>query len=153
MILSIDESKHPQGTDEIIFKRLYSPTFSHTIVRESRDCKSCHNEPLAIGYGRGKLEYVIDGKTGKWKFKPKYQNNKYDKLPEDAWIGFLQERNDIASTREYTRPFNLEEQRNILKVGACLTCHEDDSKVMKDALYDFERSLRSVSEKCILPIF
>ena len=153
MILSIDESKHPQGDDEIIFKRLYSPTFSHTIVRESRDCKSCHNNPLAIGYGRGKLEYVIEGNTGKWKFTPKYQNNKYDGLPEDAWTGFLQERNDIASTREYARPFNLEEQKNILTVGACLTCHDDDSKVMKDALYDFEKSLRNVSEKCILPTF
>ena len=153
MILSIDESKHPQGDDEITFKRLYSPAFSHTIVIESRDCKSCHNDPLAIGYGRGKLEYVIDGENGKWKFTPKYQNNKYDGLPEDAWIEFLQERNDIASTREYARPFNLEEQKNILTAGACLTCHKDDSKVMKDALYDFEKSLRSVSEKCVFPSF
>ncbi|MGK9476508.1 hypothetical protein [Melioribacter sp. OK-6-Me] len=147
MIISIDRDNKSQK-DEIIFKRLYAPAFSHTIRKESRSCESCHLNPLSIGYGRGKLEL---SKSGKWKFSPLYASSVYDNLPQDAWIAFLAEPKLVATTRKNYRPFNLEEQKKILKVGACLTCHSSDSQIMKKSLEDFDALLKQISPKCIIP--
>jgi hypothetical protein len=105
---------------------------------------------LAIGFGRGKLAYSA---AGKWTFDPLYQNNKYDGLPEDSWTGFLQERKDQASTRIGMRPFNLSEQKRILTAGACLTCHDAASGVMKRSLVDFDKVISERSKRCVLPAF
>ena len=145
MILTIDKFKDPRKK---IFKRLFAPTFSHTINKRSRDCKSCHNNSLAIGYGKGKLSY---SKNGKWSFEPHFSNHKEDNLPKDAWIGFLKTRDETSTTRTYTRPFTVEEQKRILLVGACLTCHEENSNVMKESLNNFDEVLKRISQNCILP--
>jgi cytochrome c553 len=149
MVLSIDlqsfDSK--SGTKEV-FRRLHAPTAAHTTAPEGRSCKSCHNNPLAIGYGRGVLEFVAEGKTGHWQFTPHFANNKFDNLPEDAWIGFLEVTNSLTSTREGVRPFNIAEQKRILEVGACLTCHEEDSKAMLETMDDFDGLLNRLTEKC-----
>ncbi len=151
MVLSIDKETYEKNSKETeIFHRLYAPTVAHTTSKEGRGCISCHNEPLAIGYGRGRLEFIMEGKTGSWKFTPQFAPNKYDGLPEDAWIGFLAERNGWTTTREGVRPFSIEEQKRILTVGACLTCHAEDSEVMMQGLDDFEEVLRRVSEKCVV---
>jgi len=147
MIISIDKS----NSEKILFKRLYAPTAAHTIVKESRSCKSCHSNPEAIGYGRGELTYSKEGKFGKWNFNPLFPLSKYDGLPEDAWIGFLREGIKPFSTRENVRPFNIKQQRITLTVGACLTCHEDDSNVMNESLVDFEKIIENVSSFCLLP--
>ena len=55
------------------------------------------------------------------------------------------------STRENARPFSIEEQKNILTVGACLTCHKDNSDVMNESLLDFENVVEQVSSSCVLP--
>jgi hypothetical protein len=181
MVLTIDKFKDQRKK---IFKRLFAPTFSHTINKTGRSCKSCHNNPLALGYGKGDLSYItIDSKTnrqaelvsvssnlknrseipkqvrndksiyfGKWSFEPQFSNHKEDNLPKDAWIGFLKTRDETSTTRTYTRPFTVEEQKRILLVGACLTCHEENSKVMKESLLDFERVLQRISKKCLLSI-
>ncbi|MEG8946074.1 hypothetical protein [Rosettibacter firmus] len=149
MILTIDKDKS-NIKDKIIFKRLYAPAFSHTIRRESRSCKSCHLNPSALGYGRGKLEYKII-KKGNWIFTPEYPLSKYDGLPMDAWIGFLQEPKGNNTTRNNMRPFTLEEQKKILEVGACLMCHAENSEVMKQALVNYESIKKRLSDKCIIP--
>ena len=149
MILTIDKDSSP--IKKTIFRRLYAPCFSHTIRKESRACISCHNNSLAIGYGRGKLEYKISGKTGKWIFASAHPKSKYDGLPEDAWIGFLKERSYNSSTRDNTSPFPIEEQKRILLVGTCLTCHSSDSEVIKSSIIDFNSVLFRRSSKCILP--
>jgi len=151
MVLSIDKESFDGEENEEIFHRLYAPTVAHTTSRKGRTCKSCHNDPLAIGYGRGKLDYVVDGEKGTWSFTPKYAPNKHDGLPEDAWIGFLQERSGWTTTREGVRPFSIVEQKKILTVGACLTCHAEDSEVMLKGLEGFEKTLRIISDECILP--
>ncbi|MCW8822859.1 MAG: hypothetical protein OQK63_02160, partial [Ignavibacteriaceae bacterium] len=74
-------------------------------------------------------------------------------LPKDAWIGFLITRDETSTTRINTRPFTVEEQKKILNIGACLTCHEEQSAVMKESLVDFELILKNLSKKCILPIW
>jgi len=152
MILTVN--KNMSGKKEnIIFKRLYSPAFSHTIQKEVRSCESCHNSSLAIGYGRGKLNYEIIDRNGFWKFIPKFASNEYDGLPEDAWIGFLTERTTHAATRENMRPFTIDEQRRILTVGTCLTCHDSNSNIMKNSVTDFDKLSGKVSAKCVLPVW
>ncbi len=39
------------------FKRLFAPTSSHTISKNSRTCESCHLNPVALGYGKGKFKF------------------------------------------------------------------------------------------------
>lgn len=150
MIMTLDKSGYEPKNQEIIFKRLFSPSFSHTIRKESRDCKSCHNNPLAIGYGRGKLDYIIENGYGNWDFTPKYALSQ-DELPEDAWIGFLKERNDQAATRSNARPFSIEEQKRILKFGSCLTCHDQNSEFIRKTLTSYDDILNQLSPECILP--
>jgi hypothetical protein len=153
MILSIDTSSFKKGTpgNAKIFRRLYAPASPHTTTREGRTCKSCHLNPLAIGYGRGELVYRNSHGLGKFEFFPRFAMNEYDQLPEDAWIGFLLEPEGMNSTRSFTRPFTLKEQQSILTVGACLTCHAEDSGVMKESLNDFPGLLKKTSNKCVLP--
>ena len=152
MVLSIDRASFSKGSEEeTIFHRLFAPTSAHTTTAKGRSCKSCHNKPNAIGYGRGKLTYSIVNGSGRWDFMPRFANSKYDGLPEDAWIPFLGERNGLAATRLNARPFNIEEQKRILRVGACLTCHKENSSVMLQSLDDFETALLSLSPECILP--
>jgi len=150
MVLSIDKESYAEDAEESeIFHRLYAPTVAHTTSREGRGCKSCHNNPVALGYGHGTLEFIAEGKTGYWKFTPQFAPNKHDGLPEDAWIGFLNERDGWTTTREGVRPFSIVEQKRILNVGACLTCHAEDSDVMLQGLDDFEKILKIISEECV----
>jgi hypothetical protein len=144
MVLTIDKNK------KTIFKRLYAPIFSHTIQRNASTCKTCHNNPQTIGYGKGVLSYSI---SGKWTFKPQYELNKYDQLPEDAWIGFMQNPAKINSTRTNTRPFTLEEQKRILLVGSCFTCHSEKQKNVLIALKSIKNIEKNISKKCILPTY
>ena len=39
----------------------------------------------------------------------------------------------------------------ILAVGACLTCHDENSKVMKESLNHFEELMKKRSDKCVIP--
>lgn len=155
MILSIDHGSFKRNNDSTIsFHRLYAPNSPHTTVKKARDCKSCHSNPLALGYGNGNLRYEIKKGLGNWKFNAEYVPNKYDKIPEDAWISFLEHLNStkIYSTRTDFRPFTLEEQKKLLLVGSCLECHQETSKIMQQSLIGgLKPLLKKVSPKCILP--
>lgn len=144
MVVTIEKMKN--NPDKKIFKRLFAPTFSHTINKEGRSCKSCHNNPIVLGYGKGELTF---SKSGSWIFKPSLSNHPEDNLPKDAWIAFLKTRNETSTTRIDTRAFTIEEQKRILLVGACLTCHEEDSNLMKTSLINFESVLKNRSSKCV----
>ena len=151
MILTIDKSGYQKGGNSNIFHRLYAPAEPHTTQQKGRSCVSCHNSPLALGYGYGELEYKINSGKGRWVFKPKFAPNPNDGLPEDAWIGFLALRTKDVATRGNVNPFTIAEQRLILLAGACLTCHEEKSEVMERALVDFDRTIKERSNKCVLP--
>ena len=150
MILTIDQESFAKGSGQS-FHRLYAPASGHTTQREGRSCKSCHNNPLALGFGRGELRYEVSGSSGKWKFEPRFALNRIDSLPEDAWTGFLKEAVTPNSTRSDLRPFSVKEQERILEVGSCLTCHEGGSKVMVRAMIDFEKMLAERSRRCASP--
>ncbi|WP_129366828.1 cytochrome c3 family protein [Lutibacter sp. HS1-25] len=156
MILTIDKGSYVGkeiGTD-VSFHRLYAPNSPHTTVLKARDCKSCHTNSTALGYGNGKLKYEIKNGVGQWQFTPEYELNTNDHLPEDAWIPFLKpvKKGVVNSTRTDFRPFSVKEQQQLLLVGACLQCHKEDGKVMQQTLVEgIEPFLKKLNEKCILP--
>jgi len=156
MVMTLDKSEFSEKYhgSETEFFRLFAPAEPHTIAKKGRNCKACHNSSLTQGYGRGKLKFISDGEKSFWTFESEYETSKEDGLPQDAWIGFLQERDDIVSTRIDFRPFNLEEQKRILTVGACFTCHKEDSEVMLQSLdMEFEKYLEKLSSECRVPEF
>ncbi len=154
MILTIDKGSFEGKKigEDVSFHRLYAPNSPHTTSTEVRDCRSCHLSSEAIGYGKGELTFNIE--NSKWKFTPEYALNENDNLPEDAWISFLEEMNPetVNSTRTDFRPFTVEEQKQLLLVGACLQCHKEDSKIMKQSLLKgIQPLLKNLDEKCVIP--
>lgn len=152
MILTIDlQSFSKEQHDSLVFRRLFAPAAPHTTSKKGRDCKSCHNNPVALGFGEGELIYETASGKGVWKFEPMYENDVNDKLPADAWTAFLQTHVGTVSTRTNVFPFTKEQQQNILTVGACLTCHDENSEIMQESLSGFDRLLQRKSGKCVLP--
>ena len=135
---------HLQQNDSTkAFHRLFAPTSAHTIAKKGRTCKECHNNSVVLGYGRGDLTY----KNTQWFFKPKFSKEQ-DGLPLDAWIGFLSNDTLNKTTRKNARPFNVAEQKRILKVGACLTCHKENSAVVKQITTDYSKALKDRQASC-----
>lgn len=156
MILTIDHDSFEQdGLTGTRFKRLYAPNSPHTIGKEARKCASCHMDPVSLGYGKGKLEFRINGTLGEWIFEPEYADNPNDGLPEDAWIPFLRTNQaSVFSTRSDFRPFDIGEQQRILTVGACLQCHTEDSPLMRKSLSaGIKPLLLERKEQCRVPTF
>ncbi len=148
MILSLEL---PNGRNQ--FHRLFAPTSPHTTVTKARDCGSCHANPVALGYGRGTLTYVVTGNTREWRFKPAFSASRQDGLPSDAWIGFLQEPANQSTTRKDARPFTLHEQQRILLVGACLECHNEKDRRLARVFEDFKNYRAALSRKCRIPVW
>ena len=155
MIMTLDLSNYPgKMAGDTTWYRLFAPAKPHTIAKKGRNCKSCHNDPLAIGYGRGVLTFITDSEQPHWEFESEYDSSPQDGLPVDSWIPFLGERSDRVSTRLNYSPFTLVEQQKILTVGACLTCHKEDSDLMMRSLnMDFELLLNKMTKECVKPLF
>jgi len=153
MIMTFDRNRDAGKAADVIFRRLYSRIFAHTVRREARSCESCHRDPVALGYGSGALRFEKAGANGRWRFVPRQKPSPHDGLPADAWIGYLQTRDGMVSTRDDVRPFSVAEQKRVLRVGACLTCHAGDSTVMKQAIADFDGVLERRSRRCALPVW
>jgi hypothetical protein len=158
MILTIDKGSYTNNKieEDVTFHRLYAPNSPHTITKNVRDCKSCHSNSASLGYGNGTLIYTVKNNKGEWIFTSEYASNSNDGLPEDAWIPFLKSENKalIKSTRSDFRPFSVEEQKRMLLVGACLQCHNDNSKVMKQTLEKgLNLIMKKMSNSCIIPSY
>ena len=130
-------------------ERFFSPVEPHTTAREGRSCASCHLEPLALGVGRGTLRLETDGEP-QWVHQPSEEPLR-DGLPADAWTGFLEPPRPRNSTRANARPFAAEEQHRILRVGACLGCHEPTKAEIERIYRTFDDSLARVTPSCLVP--
>lgn len=135
-----------------VFKRLFSPTFSHTIQTKSRSCQSCHRDPWAVGLGKGRIEYHVST-TGDQKismtFFPTGKRHPADGLPRDAWTSFLKTRRLHTATRTGARPFNKKEQQRILTVGQCLFCHEANPANTATIYQRFEKAFQERTHQCL----
>lgn len=151
MVMTLDRNRESGGPSDVVFRRLYARIEPHTTRREVRSCESCHNDPEAIGYGRGTLSFERTPAGGRWRFTPAAPLLPADGVPADAWVPFLGTRTGMVSTRDDVRPFTPEEQRRILRVGSCLTCHPAGSRVMRDSVRDFDALLARRSPQCLLP--
>ncbi len=158
MVLTIDVGSFSTDLhDSLIFERLFAPSAPHTTSRTGRSCKSCHSNPVTLGYGKGEL--IFDTIDAVWVFDSYYQNNPNDNLPEDSWIGFPGNFSGInsytaekkVSTRSDLFPFNIEEQKIILRVGSCLQCHDENGVIMQQSLYNFDSVLATRSSRCVVP--
>lgn len=156
MIMTLDQSAfYGNGSNENeSFHRLFSPVAPHTTSAEGRSCTSCHNNPVAIGYGRGKLNFIKDNNAPYWEFEAEYENLE-DGIPSDAWIAFLEDPDsERYSTRVDFKPFSLVEQKSILTIGACFSCHKEDSDIMMKSLeIPFSEYQKMMNEKCKMPSF
>lgn len=152
MSLTIDKKSYTGNpADSVIFHRFFAPVAPHTTTLKGRSCKSCHNDSFTLGYGDGNLQYIISNGKGRWFFTPTFERDLNDNLPADAWIDFLNTRERMVSTRSDVFPLEIKQQQKILTVGACLTCHDENSSVMKKSLVDFDSVVRTRSSQCILP--
>jgi hypothetical protein len=156
MILTIDHKDYPDTTSRkkgAVFRRLYAPTAAHTTSAKGLDCHSCHNNTLAMGLGEG----LISAKEGATKlqnmvFDPLYPARPEDGLAEDAWTGFLGERRGMVSTRVGARPLSGKEQRKVIRVGVCLSCHPANATGIKNIYRDFPAALRGLTPQCRVPV-
>ena len=151
MVLTVKGADLAGRADPTTFRRLYARTFPHTVSARGRSCVSCHNDPVAVGYGSGALRYTRTPRGGRWTFVPASSPSPFDGLASDAWIGFLERPGGSRSTREDVRPFDLDEQKRLLTAGACLTCHRADSRVMREGLVDFASVVRRTGPQCVVP--
>ncbi len=158
MIMTIDLSSYTEKIigKNIAFHRLYAPNSPHTTTKEVRSCISCHANSATLGYGSGALNYIINNGIGKWTFTPEYELNPNDSLPEDAWIPFLKpvKKDVVNSTRSDFRPFTVKEQKQLLLIGACLQCHNENSDIMRESLVNgINPLLKRLDKDCVLPIW
>lgn len=155
MVMSLDQSdfKGNKKGGNLKFIRWYAPNAAHTTVKKARDCKSCHNNPQALGYGKGELKLNIQNNKAKWEFTPYYDKTPQDHLPQDAWIDFLK---DLKSNQQYAahnnfNPLNLKDQKTMLQVGSCLTCHTDATFQKRMVSGEYQSMLSNKTNKCVVP--
>ena len=147
--VDMDRAFAPALVKQGRFARFFSPVEPHTTALKGRSCASCHSDPLALGLGRGTLRLETDGKA-RWVFEPEEETLR-DGLPADAWTGFLEAPRPRSTTRADARPFTPEEQSRILRVGACLTCHEPTESEIERIFRSFDESLTRVTPRCVVP--
>lgn len=152
MIMTLNTHRQPLDdiqalADDGSFHRLFAPSAPHTTAVAGRSCRACHTDPLALGFGRGTLTLRVDGASTFWSFAPTFAAHR-DGLPADAWTPFLQTRTGPSATRLGARPFSRTEQQRILRIGACLTCHDPETASGGRIYGDFARSLTQMHPVC-----
>jgi len=112
-----------------------TPTFPHTVRRETPACRDCHDDPRRLGLGEG---------VGRW------ERGAFEVLsmPHEEGAPVTHSLESLVdpegrvlqgSSHEGAGPFTRAELERIRRVNACLVCHENSL----DPIYrDFQESLR-----------
>ena len=100
--------------------RLYAAIHPHTTRKSARSCASCHRSSTALGLGTGQLDLPLNGPA---RFLPADPDPRQPALARDAWtqLGAI---SPAPGTRVGLRSLDAAEQRRILNVGRCVTCHD-----------------------------
>lgn len=115
-----------------------SPTQPHTISKESRECESCHSNPVSMGYGieNGNLYadpsigYTVDIQSADGQIIPDCTQVQINGIPnlEMDWSRFVTEDGKQLQTVGHhfsgSRPLNNEERAALDRRGVCMSCHE-----------------------------
>ncbi len=104
-----------------------APVQPHTVSEVSRKCRDCHNNPMAVGLGKGYLKFTDKEKII---FKPLY-NVKKAGIPVNFPFESIVSANgkiqfQSVSNRGF-KVFKREKILKILRVGKCVQCHNSYS--------------------------
>ncbi len=95
----------------------------HTTQAKGRDCIDCHASTKTVGLGEGRITM----KEGAMFFEgidQGLETSAGKTVPLDAYVN-LQGEPLQKSSRKDLRPFNSQELQAILKVGLCVSCHDN----------------------------
>ena len=99
----------------------------HSTQKKGRSCKSCHQNPKALGLGYGQI--ILNHKQISFHAleKPITQKENISL----SQIVDLEGRTLVKFNRREMRGFTKEELKRILRVGLCLNCHEETSSFFR----------------------
>ncbi len=134
-----------------------SPVQPHTTQKEARSCESCHNNPIAMGYGieGGKVytnpskPYIVELTTPDGKVIPKVYKTQINSIPElnHDWSRFITENGiqlqTIGHHFKLSRPLNNLERKMLDRRGVCMACHQTIPK--GDYAVDLLSHLKEIS--------
>lgn len=117
--------------------RWFSAFDPHTTAKESRPCASCHEDPSALGLGRGELKL---GPAPR--FRPA-DGGRMNQANANGWQPLFPEIPGFG-TRPEVRGLDRATQWRMLRVGACAQCHSYE----KDSIFlNFSKALQILREK------
>ncbi len=99
----------------------------HSTQKKGRSCKSCHQNPKALGLGYGKILF----KDGKVLFEALEKPITKERNINLSQIVNPEGESLVKFNKSGMRGFNKEEIIRILRVGLCLNCHEENSAIFK----------------------
>ncbi|MCB9735046.1 MAG: hypothetical protein H6745_20860 [Deltaproteobacteria bacterium] len=123
--------------------RLYALARPHTTQRRARSCASCHTEASALGLGEGSLDVTPEGVS----FHSTDPGPASQAAATDRWTTLFAA-TPGESTHVGARSLDAEEQRRVLRVGACLACHEPTAPLWADLRAAVERLRRGDAPGC-----
>ncbi len=135
----------PEGGRRVFHGKLYghgivsTPTFPHTVRRETASCVDCHTNPKRLGLGNG------IGRRDRGNFerlgRPQAEGAPKEYVPEG--LADSEGRPLQGTSHAGARPFTREELDRIFRVAACVVCHQS----ARDPIYEnFDESLRQASK-------
>jgi hypothetical protein len=116
-------------------RRLFAAIDAHTTRKEARSCASCHRSALALGWGTGALRFDPD----EVRFEPTIPDPLAPERAQNGWTAPFPAEPGMG-TRTGLRSLSAAEQRAVLEVGRCVSCHDQSSDVI---FRDFAQALDS----------
>ncbi len=100
-----------------------APVQPHTVSKTSKKCDDCHNNPMAVGLGKGFLKFTDDEKII---FMPLYNSAKAGmsvSFPFESIVSLDGRKQFQSVSNRGFKVFKRKEILKILKVGKCTPCH------------------------------